>query len=157
MAFCVLGLQWPFIFSNLKILCYWVTSVLIDLLGFFIPCLAAIVYTLSINVQSPLIHLRRPSKLHAMAILTIHGSHRIQPSLTYYYHIDYMADSTIVFHVQYPHNIPITLLTTFPSPCLQYNLHILGCFHHVVYSCQRFGDMPAVSRTTLIYLTLMPW
>ena len=46
-----------------------------------------------------------------MAILTIHGSHRMQPSLMYYYHIDYMADSTIVFHVQYPHNVPIALLT----------------------------------------------
>ena len=88
-----------------------VTPVFIDLLGFFFLCLVPIVSTFSINVQSPLIHLPWPSKLQAMAIFTIHSSHRMMLHLMYYHATEYIADSTIVFHGQYRHNIPTALLT----------------------------------------------
>ena len=42
--------------------------------------------------------------------------------------------------------------TTFPSPCLQYNMLMSDCFHHVVCSRRGFVGMPAAWRAATKFI-----
>ena len=104
-------LQWPFIFSNLKILVYWVTPVLIDLHRFILSLLGT--HRFYILNQRPI----APNPFAVALEAPGDGDFNNTRSIAWcchwciYYDIDYMADNSILSHAQYPHNVPTALLT----------------------------------------------
>ena len=98
-------------FSNLKILVYWVTPVLIDLHRFILSLVDS--HHLYILNQRP----NAPNPFAAALEAPGDGDFNNTRSIAWcchwciYYDIDYMADNSILSHAQYPHNVPTALLT----------------------------------------------